>query len=101
MRQSTTRSEIVSNLDAIPGRDLVLVDNEGYPVHVPLIYNEPEISDAQIFWANRLGPEKDALMITYFSDRVLWDVQWEKGGSYKLIRPSQPEQLAGSRAHRW
>ena len=90
LRQSTLQTKIEAKLDAIPGRDLVLVSGEGYPVHEALVYNEPDIAKEQIIWANRLGPEKDDPMIAHFSGRAVWDLEWGKNGSYSLTRRSQP-----------
>ena len=91
LKQSTHRSEITAKLDALPGRDLVLVAGENYPVHEAMVYNEPDIADAPIIWANRLGPEQDAPLIAHFPGRILWDLEWNKDGSYKLTRRSRPE----------
>ncbi|MCB2073697.1 MAG: hypothetical protein H6917_16885 [Novosphingobium sp.] len=87
LQQSTVRTEITSKLKAIPGRDLILVSSANHPVHLAILYNEPDIARSDIVWANRLGEEEDAPLISHFADRIVWDLEWsedEKG--YRLKR---------------
>ena len=81
------RSKLVRQLEAIPGRDIVLVkDGPDNPIHFELVYNDAVIDNSSIVWAHSLGPERDHALQRYFSDRQLWEFEWEKNSAqgYRL-----------------
>ena len=69
------RQRVVQELQATPGRHLVLVRYS--PDHDPTIewvYNAADIDGSRIVWARSLGPEKDAELLRYFHDRCIWAI---------------------------
>jgi hypothetical protein len=70
---SLDRARIVRQLQATPGKHLVLV--EYAPSHHPLqewVYNAADIDHSRIVWA-RVIPGRDLTpLLTYFKDRQVW-----------------------------
>lgn len=69
------RARILRQLQAKPGRQLVLVQYS--PAHDPIIewvYNRADIDASKVVWARSLGPERDAELLRYFRDRCVWVV---------------------------
>ncbi len=44
------------------------------------VYNSASIEQQPVIWARSLAPEKDARLISYFGDRVVWYVDVDVGG---------------------
>ncbi len=86
LQRTSPRSEIMASLQAQPGKDMVLVstDPARHPVHVPMIYNEPDIGAAEIIWAHSLGPQRDNALVTRYRGRRVWQVQWRQDHSFAL-----------------
>ena len=83
--QQTTRTQISARLEAIPGRDIVLVAADvRHPIHTAVLYNEPNIEAAEIVWAHRLGPGRDERLLRHFAGRRVWEVEWRGKGGYTL-----------------
>jgi hypothetical protein len=64
---------IVRQLTALPGRQLVLVRYA--PNHDPFqewVYNRADIDSARIVWAREIGPSEDARLLQYFRGRSAW-----------------------------
>ena len=90
LRQSTPRTEIRQKLLAIPGDDLIMVTSDrSLPIHTAVLYNDPDIDSADIVWASRLTPEKDARLRAHFVGRKAWQLDWNPDESY-VLRPLPP-----------
>lgn len=67
------RAEIVSQLQQLPGKILVIVRYK--PDHQPFeewVYNDADIDTAKIVWARELGGEKDQELLDYFKGREVF-----------------------------
>lgn len=64
---------IVRQLEALPGRHLVLVRySADHDVFQEWVYNRADIDAARIVWAREMGPAEDAALIRYFHGRRIW-----------------------------
>ncbi len=64
---------IVRQLEALPGRHLVLVRySADHDVFQEWVYNRADIDAARIVWAREMGAAEDAALIRYFHDRRIW-----------------------------
>lgn len=87
MQQSTMRTQVSARLDAVPGRDLVMVESgHRHPTHEPILYNDPDIAAARIVWAHKLDPRRDAALQVFYAGRTVWDLDWADDGNYRLTR---------------
>jgi len=68
------RAQIVSRLNSTPGLHLIIVKDAPPFGHGEWVYNVADIDSAKIVWARDMGPEKNAELLTYFGQRVLWAV---------------------------
>jgi hypothetical protein len=67
------REEIVSELDAMPGDDLVFVRyGGGHDPAREFVYNGADIDAQPVVWAREVGPEGDAALVRYFAGRRVW-----------------------------
>jgi hypothetical protein len=67
------RARIVAQLEALPGRHLVLVRYG--PRHDPLaewVYNGADPAAAKVLFAREMGPAEDAPFVARFADRRVW-----------------------------
>ena len=67
------RAKIVSQLQQLPGKILVIVRYR--PDHQPFeewVYNDADIDTAKIVWARELGGEKDQELLDYFKGREVF-----------------------------
>ncbi len=87
--QSSVRSDTIKQLEAISGRDLVLVaSNDHNPIHTELVFNDADIDSSAIVWAHSLGDEEDKELVAYYSDRRPWLFEWTADGYILLDHPS-------------
>ncbi|AEG91354.1 hypothetical protein [Ramlibacter tataouinensis] len=92
--QPNLRQQINARLASIPGRDLVLVLNSPHnPLTFELVNNDPDIDQAPVVWAHRLGDARDERLLQYFSDRVVWTFEWapdaQAGFHIALVRQQE------------
>lgn len=85
------RSTLVEQIAAAPGRHLVLVrDGPHNPIHFEMVYNEADIDNAKIVWARRLGPARDKALLSHFTDRRVWEFEWQPGVTAYRLAPASP-----------
>ena len=73
---SVERPRILSELNRLPGKHLVLVRYE--PAHDPRVewvYNAANIDQSKIVWARDLDAASNAELLRYFHDRRIWLLQ--------------------------
>ena len=69
----SARQALVSQLEQLPGRDLVFINTEtGDDLHFTWIANSADIDAADIVWARDLGAERNRGLIDYMPDRRTW-----------------------------
>ncbi len=81
------RARIQSELEAKPGKQLIIVH---YPTYsdVPAqdwIYNAADINDAHVVWARDMGYLKNQELLNYFPDRTVWFT--DRGDAMALVQP--------------
>jgi hypothetical protein len=91
MMDSSPRAEIQAQLRRLPAKDLVLVstDPARHPIHVAMVYNEPDIANSEVIWAHLLDERRNAALITHYAGRRVWELRWRDDGS-PVITPRQP-----------
>ena len=69
------KARIAAVLDLIPGDHLVFVREKTDEYNLlQWIYNDADIDRSRIVWARDLGPERDAELVRYYSERKVWMV---------------------------
>jgi hypothetical protein len=77
------RASIVKQLDAIPGKHLVLVSYApNFDLDREWVFNKADIDHSKVVWARDMGPEKNQELLDYFRGRELWAVK--AGGAIGL-----------------
>jgi hypothetical protein len=87
-QSKSERAGILSRLENLPDKQLVLVRCEPTNHNVEWVYNGADIDGAKVVWAHDMGTAKDEVLIHYFKDRTVWMVQAEK--SPNLVRYPLP-----------
>ena len=65
--------DIVRQMEALPGRHLVLVRyGPKHDAYQEWVYNRADIDSARIVWAREMSPGEDASLIQYFHGRRVW-----------------------------
>jgi len=75
-RFGAERAEVKSELERLPGRQLVIVrylqtHNPGYD----WVYNAADIEQSQVIWAREMDPASNQKLIQYYKDRQAWLVE--------------------------
>jgi hypothetical protein len=77
------RAAIVKELDALPGKDVVLVRYApDFDLDREWVFNGADIDGQKIVWARDMGAEKNQELLDYYPGRKFWMV--EADGSAKL-----------------
>jgi hypothetical protein len=67
------RARILAFLNAVPGKQLVLVRyGPNHDIHHEWVYNRADIDGSTVVWARSMGLGKDRALIAYFKDRRVW-----------------------------
>lgn len=81
------RARIQSELEARPGKQLIIVHYPSYS-DVPAqdwIYNDADIDNAHVIWARDMGYLKNKELLDYFPDRQVWFT--DRGNATALVLP--------------
>ena len=68
------RAEIVRQLVALPGQQLVIVSDSPPFGRGEWVYNRADIDASKIVWARDMGPRKNTELLEYFRGRTPWTV---------------------------
>jgi hypothetical protein len=86
------RAEIEAKLRSEGGKHLIFVDpypqgsdNPNTVSSYVYIYNEADIDDSKIVWANQLNQIENAKLVDYFGDRRVWLLKLDKDGKPQLL----------------
>jgi hypothetical protein len=79
------RIAIQHQLDAAPGRQLVLVRYGPLHQFEEWVHNAADIDDSRIIWARDLGPDENQKLLRYYPDRTAWLL--EPDARPPLLRP--------------
>ena len=75
-RGNLDRAHVVSELDSLPGRHLVIVRyGPGHDPNLEWVYNAADIDHAKIVWARDMGQGDNLELLRYFSNRKVWIVE--------------------------
>jgi len=84
-RAASERARILAELRASAVDDLVIVRYGDRHVYLEeWVYNEADIDHAKVVWARDLGPEKNAALISVFSERTVWLLEPDTDGGPRL-----------------
>jgi hypothetical protein len=85
-RGNLDRLAITRQLEAAPGRDLVIVRyGPHHDVDWEWVYNAADIDNAKIVWAREMSPQDDQELRQYFPDRKVWHLNGD--GSPARLEP--------------
>jgi hypothetical protein len=89
------RAELLKQLEAMPGRQLVIVRYKpDHDYHTEWVYNEANVDAAKVVWAREMDAENDRELISYFKDRKLWlleaDEKPPRLSPYPVAQPTAP-----------
>jgi hypothetical protein len=71
--QSFGRAALVSKLDQLPRKQLVIVRyTSHHEVFDEWVYNEADIDGSKIVWAREMDAAENAKLMDYFKDRQIW-----------------------------
>jgi hypothetical protein len=76
----TDRARILAQLEAYPGKQLVMVrylpHSQAFPVTVSeWVHNPADIDQSKVVWAQDMGAARNQELINYFKDRKVWLVE--------------------------
>ncbi len=78
-RGNLDRVAITRQLDAMPGRHLVIVSyGPHHDVDWEWVYNGADIDGAKVVWARDMGAPADQELLRYFHDRQVWRVNGDQ-----------------------
>jgi hypothetical protein len=71
-RGNLERAAIEKQLEATPGKHLVVVRQGPINIDKEWVYNEPDIDAAKVAWARDMGEKDNQELVQYFHDRHIW-----------------------------
>jgi hypothetical protein len=70
---SVAREKISRYLEALPGRDLVVVRYSArHYLHFEWVYNAADIDASEVVWAREAHPEINKVLLRHFEERSVW-----------------------------
>jgi hypothetical protein len=93
----TERAELLKRLEALPGRQLVIVRYKpDHDYHTEWVYNEANIDAAAVVWAREMDQDNDRELTNYFKDRRVWLLEAdERPPRLSEYRAAPPESSNG------
>ncbi len=94
----TARANIVTALDQLPGKQLVIVRYSA--THNPLdewVYNAADIDHSKVIWAREMDAADNCELMQYYKDRKTWLVQPDLKPTSVAPYPSVCQQTASAR----
>ena len=98
---SVYRARIVRQLEATPGKQLVIVRYApGHMVHYEWVYNGADIDGGKVVWAREIPGQDLTPLLRYFRDRKVWIVEADLHPPRLEPYPSaSPEQFTPAEGH--
>jgi len=73
---SRNRAQLVTRLEEIPGKDLVIVRyGPRHLFHHEWVYNSARLDEAEVVFARAMEPERDRRLIEAFPTRLAWQLE--------------------------
>jgi hypothetical protein len=73
------RARIVSQLERLPGEQLVIVKyGPDHDVHDEWVYNGADIDGSKVVWARDLGNSSNQELLNYFRNRMAWTLNGDE-----------------------
>jgi hypothetical protein len=97
LQPGSTRAQLQSRLENLPGRQLVFV--RYLPTHDPTddwVYNRADLDAAKVIWAWDMGADDNAELMRYYSGRAAWLVQPDNTPVSLVPYSNSTKVLAGS-----
>ena len=70
---ATERERLLRQLDALPGRQLILVRyHPDHDARWEWVYNDADIDKSKVIWARDMGPAENEELLRYYYDRRVW-----------------------------
>ncbi len=67
------RAEVLRNLEAKPGQQLVIVRyGDGHDPDREWVYNAADIDRSKVVWAREMDPARNRQLLDYFRGRQAW-----------------------------
>ena len=84
-RGNLNRGAIARQLQAMPGKQLVIVRYpvpSAHDVDNEWVYNAADIDHAKVVWARDLGAKQNLPLLQYFRDRTVWTVNGDESPAH-------------------
>ncbi len=95
-RGNLERAAILRKLQAMPGRQLVIVRYApDHGPHEEWVYNRADIDRAKVVWARDMGPQEDEPLLHYFKDRHVWTLCPDDSNPQLKTYPASEGQVSG------
>jgi len=82
---SDQRAEMIVDLEAIPGADLVIVKYEpNHNVHFEWVFNEANVERSSVLWVRWGSDEMNQRVLESYPDRKIWNLEFNEAGEPSL-----------------
>ena len=83
------RQRLISQLEAQPGKHLILVRFSEENTAIPQwVYNLADLDEQRVLWAREMNSERNRRLLQYYADRTAWLL--EANQEPRQLRPYQP-----------